>query len=151
MKSLLKQLSETTTPASALEIIQAHNDTKAKTDLKALASTLVDEHYTGSDDGRRHELKNALSQALQTLSKKLASGAKVSLRLAAPKRPKTVEGESPSKADQATIKQIEELDRIQVAVNESKTLVDYQAHTSDLTRALQAPPEVESKPSAAER
>jgi hypothetical protein len=138
-KNLYKQLSESQAPNEALEILEAHNSNKAKKDLVLLASQLVDEYYKGNDEGRKNELKTGLSISLQRLSHKLATGAKVNLRLAAPKKPKIEDGQVATKEQEMEIEKITQLEKIQVEIASSKASLDYNAHSAALTAALPAP------------
>lgn len=139
MKSLCQQLTESKAPVSVLKDMEAHYANKAKTDLEELAITLVDEYYKGDDQGRKNELKTSLSIALQRLSHKLATGAKVNLRLAPPKKPKIEENENPTEAQVAELEKIEQFEKVQIEVNASKAALDYAAHATDLIAALPAP------------
>ncbi|MFZ2293781.1 MAG: hypothetical protein WAW46_01965, partial [Polaromonas sp.] len=77
--------------------------------------------------------------ALQRLSHKLATGAKVNLRLAPPKKPKIEENENPTEAQVAELEKIEQFEKVQIEVNASKAALDYAAHATDLIAALPAP------------
>lgn len=139
MKALYKQLVDSKHPDSILKEFENFHEGKAKLDLEKLASTLVDEHYKGEDQGRKHELKTSLSISLQRLSHKLATGTKVSLRLAAPKKPKIQEGEEATPEQKATLEKIEQFEQFQIEVDSSKAALDYRAHASELMAALPAP------------
>jgi hypothetical protein len=139
MKTLYKQLVESKVPDAVLKGFEDHNSGKAKTDLELLANTLVDEHYTGEDLGRRNELKNSLSISLQRLSRKLATGTKVSLRLAPPKRPIIEEGTVATPEQQTALEKIEQFERVQIEVNSSKASMDYREHANELMAALPGP------------
>lgn len=139
MKALFKQLVDSEQPDSVLKAFETHHEGKAKIDLEKLAFMLVDEHYKGEDQGRKNELKNSLSISLQRLSQKLAVGAKVSLRLAAPKRPKIEEGVDATPEQRATLEKIEQFERVQIEVDLSKAALDYRAHATELMAALPAP------------
>ena len=139
MRALYKQLVDSKVPDSILKEFENHNSGKAKTDLELLANTLVDEHYKGVDQGRKNELKNSLSISLQRLSQKLAAGAKVSLRLAPPKRPTIVEGEEPTPEQKTALDNVERFEKIQLEVDSSKAALDYRAHANELMAALPAP------------
>ena len=139
MKALYKQLVESKVPDDVLKGFENHNSGKAKTDLEHLAHTLVEEHYKGQDEGRKNELKNSLSISLQRLSQKLATGAKVSLRLAPPKRPKIEEGEEATAEQQAALEKIDRFEQVQIEIDSSKAALDYRAHATELMAALPAP------------
>lgn len=144
MQSLYKQLSDSKAPTALLQDLETHNSNKAKTDLEVLANTLVDEYYKGNDTSRKNELTTSLSFALQRLSHKLATGAKVSLRLSPPIKPKIEEGVEATKEQEAIIKDIEFYKKIQIEVNSSNAALDYTKHATELIDALPAP--IEDKP-----
>ena len=139
MKALYKQLVDSKVPDDVLKGFEDHDSGKAKTDLEVLAHSLVDEHYKGEDEGRKNELKNSLSISLQRLSRKLATGAKVSLRLAPPKRPKIEEGEEATAEQQAALEKIDRFEQVQIEIDSSKAALDYRAHATELMAALPAP------------
>jgi hypothetical protein len=85
-RDLYADLVKAKVPKSVLEPLELHNSGKAKTDLDELATNFIGEFYKGNDEGRKNELRNALSVAFQKLAKKLATGATVSLSIRAPKR-----------------------------------------------------------------
>lgn len=139
MKSLYAQLVDTKVPESILNSFESHKSGKAKTDLEALAVSLVDEHYKGNDEGRKNELKNSLSISLTRLSQKLATGATVNLRLSKPKKPKINEGEEPTPEQSFTLKEIEYFARVQIEIDSSRAALDYREHANELAAALPAP------------
>ena len=139
MKALYNQVVEAKSPQAVIDGLQQHHAGKAKTDLEQLASDLVDEHYKGTDAGRKNELKNSLSMSLQRLSQKLATGAKVNLRLAPPKRPKIENGEEPTEEQSETLKTIEQYEKVQIEIESSKVALDYKAHATELIAALPGP------------
>ncbi|QHE75896.1 hypothetical protein [Hydrogenophaga sp. PBL-H3] len=145
MKALYAKLVDSKVPDSILNDFEAHNSGKAKTDLEKLASSLVDEYYQGTDEGRRHELKNSLSISLTRLSQKLATGASVNLRLSKPKKPIIVDGEEPTPEQSTTLKQIEYFEQVQIEVDSSKTALDYREHANELVAALPPPLTEESE------
>ena len=139
MKTLYAQLVESKLPPSVSTGFEMHKNGKAKTDLEQLASTLVGEHYSGTDLRRKNELKNSLSISLTRLSQKLATGTKVTLRLAKPKKPKISEGEEPSQEQLAVLKEIERFEKVQKEVDSSQATLEYRDHANELVAALPAP------------
>lgn len=139
MKGLLKQLVDSKVPDAILQGFETHNEGKAKTDLEQLASTLVEEYYSGGDAGRKNELKTSLSISLQRLSQKLATGATVNLRLAAPKKPKIADGQEATEDQKAILQKIELFKKVQTEVEASKVMLNYSDHANDLIAALPAP------------
>lgn len=149
MKSLFAQLVEAKAPKKIQKDLEEHNASKAKTDLEKLAAQLVDEHYKGNDVGRKNELKNALSIALQKLARKLADGAKVDLRLTLPKKPKIAEGQAASVEQEAVIKQIAALEPVRLAIENVPSVADVAMHKDDLGKLLPAPIEPAQETGAA--
>ena len=139
MKALYAQLVETKLPVTFLSEYEKHREGKASIDLEQLASSLVDEHYSGDDPGRKNELKTSLSMSLKRLSQKLATGTTVTLRLVKPKKPKIEDGAEPSEAQMNTLKEIENFEKIQIEVDSSRAALDYKEHAQELTAALPAP------------
>ncbi len=139
MKGLYSQLVEAKVPQEVLSGFEQHHGDKAKIDLEKLASDLVDEHYKGDDSGRKNELKNSLSMSLQRLSQKLATGAKVNLRLAPPKKPKIENGENPTQEQDKILQTIVQFEKVQIEIDSSKAALDYKAHATDLIVALPGP------------
>lgn len=139
MKSLYSELVVTRTPKEILKKLEDHNSEKVKTDLEELAGNLVKEFYKGGDDARANELRNALSSALQRLSRKLADGTKVNLRLTAPARPQVADGEDPSPAQKILLKGIEDVEKIQKEIALAKPLLNITDHRAELQKSLPAP------------
>jgi hypothetical protein len=140
-KELLKQLIGNNTPPSIITSLDEHNAGKAKIDISNLATNLVDEFYKGGDISRKNELKIALSHALTKLSHKLATGAKISLRLSAPKEPIIAEGETATKEQKEILAEIKQFKLAQNEVTTSSQLLDYKEHSADLVAALPSPSE----------
>lgn len=114
-RRLIQELRKNGSPDTLVDPLETHAQQKVKADLETIADNIVDEFYKGVDDGRRQELKNGLRQTLKRLSKKISEGAKVSLRITPPKKPKLVDDVEPT-AEQKV--QIAESDRIkQIADN----------------------------------
>ena len=139
MKALYGQLVASNLPDAILRGFETHNNGKAKTDLEQLAATLVDEYYSGDDQGRKNELRNSLSISLTRLSQKLATGTTVTLRLAKPKKPKINDGEEASQEQLSILKEIEYFEKAQIEVDSSKAALDYREHAQELIAALPAP------------
>lgn len=140
-KEILKQLIGNNSPPSIVASLDEHNTGKAKIDISNLATSLVDEFYKGGDISRKNELKIALSHALTKLSHKLATGAKISLRLSAPKEPIIADGETATKEQKEILTEIEEFKLAQNEVTTSSQLLDYKEHSADLVAALPSPSE----------
>jgi hypothetical protein len=139
MKSLYAQLVDSDAPKDVLKKLETHNASKVKTDLDKLATKLVSEFYKGSDKGRKNELRNALSVALQKLSHKLAEGAKVELRLELPKKPKIAEGVEPTAEQKKQLVAFDRAEKIQLELQYAKPDIDFGEHKDALQKALPAP------------
>lgn len=141
MRGLVDQLRASRMPEATVKAAEEHCNTIAKTDLTELASRLVDEHYKVQDDGRRAELKTALTGSLKRLAKKLSEGSKVSLRLSPAKRP-TVEGDGP---DEAQLREIAHADEIDAARAQLETDQAQMIQIEDGANIAQAlpPPDAE--------
>lgn len=139
MKSLYAQLVESKAPQTVLDGLNEHNSAKVKTDLDKLASDLVDEHYKGNDIGRKNELRNALSQALNRLSRKLADGAKVNLRLTLPKKPEIPEDQEPTPEQQQSLEALETAEKLQLVIDQARPALNFEEHLEDLQKALPPP------------
>ena len=139
MKSLSSELAASKAPKEILEKLNEHNLSKVKTDLDELATNLVKEFYQGGDTARGNELRNALSNSLQRLSRKLADGAQVQLRLTMPKKPQAVEGEETTEEQKIQLKNYIEAEKIQKEIELVKPLVNFSEHQAELLKALPAP------------
>ncbi|WP_141397448.1 hypothetical protein [Polaromonas sp. AER18D-145] len=139
MKSLYTQLVSTNTPKPILKSLETHNASKVKTDLEKLASKLVSEFYKGPDKGRKNELRTAMSIALQKLSRKIAEGARIELRLELPEKPTVAEGEQPTAEQKKKLAAFERASQIQLELQYSKPDAEFVEHADDLQRALPAP------------
>jgi hypothetical protein len=109
-KKLIQEFRNNGTPEQLVDPIENHTQQKVKIDLERIADQLVDEFYKSDVAGRRQELKIGLRQTLKRMSKKISEGAKVSLRITPPKKPKLDDDAEPTAEQQA---QIDEADRIQ--------------------------------------
>ncbi|AEG93800.1 hypothetical protein [Ramlibacter tataouinensis] len=139
MRKLYGELVKSNVPREALAPIEQHNAGKAKFDLDALATTIIEEHYKGNDEGRKNELRNSLSMALQRLARKLADGADVRLRLTAPKKPKIAEGVEPTPEQVAQIEAADKVAALEADVRLARVQLEYEGDNQDLIAALPAP------------
>lgn len=139
MKALYGKLVETKAPENVLKGLEDHNSAKVKTDLDQLATTLVNEYYQGTDEGRKNELRNALSQALNRLSRKLADGSQVRLRLVLPKRPEIPEGQEPTEEQKHALEDLATAEKLKLEVDQARPQLDFGSHQDALQKALPAP------------
>ncbi|MDC7707035.1 hypothetical protein [Vogesella indigofera] len=80
-RSLIDKLIEKKRSPEAIAALQEEHADMASTELRNLAEEIVDEHYKGTDLGRKNELKNAMNQSLSTLAEKITSGAQLEVRM----------------------------------------------------------------------
>lgn len=138
-KDLLKKLIETKAPKKVIEEYEQHLESSASKNLSLLASNLVDTYYKGADDGRKAELKVALTQSLKRLSKKISEGAKVSLRITRPVPPKIVDPEKPTIEELAAIESSKNVEEIRALTLDELSKVEQLEHDPEIVKCLQAP------------
>lgn len=90
-KKLIAELIKRDSSQEAISILERENDEKLQKKLQESSNQIVDEYYKPDDDGRKNELKTALSQSLQIIARKLSDGAKFELRLIPPEKIETVD------------------------------------------------------------
>jgi hypothetical protein len=138
-RKLLDQLLASKAPAEVTKPYEEHLQSKVRTDFSQLASSLVDEFYKGDDSGRREELKNALTQSLRRLSKKLSEGSKVSLRLTKPAEPKVENAESLTEDERRAIENAERIEKIRLETSKEIEATPKLGHDAAIAAALPAP------------
>jgi hypothetical protein len=138
-KELLKKLIETNAPKKVIDDYEQHLKESAGTNLTNLAASLVEEFYKGRDDSRRAELKNALTQSLKRLSKKLSEGSKVSLRLTKPAAPKISTPGNPTPAEQVAIDSASQIEEVRAATMVELDKLAQLEHDPDIVKSLPAP------------
>lgn len=138
-RQLLSQLKSSSAPQEVTEKYEEHLNDSIGKNLSALAAQLVDEYYKGSDDGRRAELKNALTQSLKRLSKKLSEGSKVSLRLTKPAAPKVNEENNPTPEEINQIKSSGAIERIREETIKVLSTLNDLDHDPDIVKNLPSP------------
>ena len=138
-KDLLNKLLETNAPKGVTKEYEKHLKESAGKGLSNLASSLVDEYYKGNDEGRKSELKNALTQSLKRLSKKLSEGSKVSLRLTKPAQPKVENPEEPTPEEKSAIEYANKIEGIRSATLIELDKVAQLEHDPEITKSLPAP------------
>lgn len=138
-KDLLNKLIETKAPKKVIKEYEDHLKTSTSTNLSTLATSLVDEYYKGGDEGRKAELKNALTQSLKRLSKKLSEGSKVSLRLTKPAAPKIENPDNPTPEEVASIESGRKTEEIRAAMLVELEKIEQLEHDPEITKSLPAP------------
>ena len=79
-KQLIGQLRNSKFSEQIIQATQKEYDVKSDTEIGKLAEAIVDESFKG-DEGRKNELKTAMTIALGITAKKLASGDKLELKI----------------------------------------------------------------------
>lgn len=143
-KDLFNRLVETKAPKKIIQDYEDHLKTSTSTNLSALASSLVDEYYKGHDEGRKAELKNALTQSLKRLSKKLSEGSKISLRLTKPAAPRIANPDSPTPEEIAAIESGKKTEEIRTAMLVDLEKIEHFEHDPEIVKSL-PPPENDSE------
>ncbi|MBX9900543.1 MAG: hypothetical protein K2Y28_07120 [Burkholderiaceae bacterium] len=138
-KDLWKKLIETKAPEKVVKDYEQHQQESIGINLNNLASNLVEEHYIGNDQGRKAELKNALTQSLKRLSKKLSDGSKVSLRLTKPAPLKLANPENPTVDELAAIESANKIEEVRSAILIELDKVVQLEHDPEIFKALPAP------------
>lgn len=136
MKELYSQLAQSSAPKEALEILEKHNDETIKKELDKLANDLINNNYKGEDDGRKNELRNALSFSLNKLSNKIVNGAKVQLKLEKPEKPEMTEGETPTEEKIDQMYAYEQALKIQSEIDEAQLQLDVDSNKEVLLAGL---------------
>jgi hypothetical protein len=98
---LIEKLTEKKRSPQAIEALKQEQAEGAKTELRALAEQTVDENYKGVDQGRKNELKNAMTQSLTTLAQKITDGAKLEVSMLPP-TPTKNDGENAAQNENET-------------------------------------------------
>lgn len=80
IKLLRNQLKEKGVPASKTKSIETHANGMMKSEIKAIAKEVMDEHYSG-ENGRKNELENSLVIALNKLANRIDKGFNVEIRV----------------------------------------------------------------------
>lgn len=81
IKLLRNQLKEIGVPASKTKSIETHANGMMKSEIKAIAKEVMDEHYKTGETGRKNELENSLVIALNKLANRIDKGFNVEIRV----------------------------------------------------------------------
>lgn len=119
-----QQLDEKKLPKSVTKPLQDYIEKAVKGELRKVAEDLVDEFYQVKDEGRKNELKNQASLALQYLADRMDHGATVEVHASPPDEPtpETEEGDEESKIDPKALKEYQRVNEIALRVNNSSKL-----------------------------
>lgn len=135
-KELIKKLSAVKAPTKEVE---DHQQNKLNNDLEALATDLVQTNYKRTDEGRKNELITATTIALKQLTKKIAAGSRVNLRLASQKRPKIADETSPTPEEKQQLKDAQSFEELKEKVDAEVSQISYFDDASELMNMLPPP------------
>lgn len=135
-KELIQQLMAVNAPTKEVE---AHQQKKITADLEKLAKELVKNHYKGSDSTRKNELITAASISLKNLTKKIASGSKVGLRIAHQTKPNVVDENAPTKEEQEQLAAFEKHEQFKSTIEEEIAQISYLEDAVEVAALLPAP------------
>lgn len=99
IRLLKRQLAEKDLPQATIDSVSEHEIRGVNAQLAALETDLMD-RYAGRDDGRRNEIKNAVTRAVRYLANRVDKG--MEFEVTAPNSP------SPRGADEADRRRLEE-------------------------------------------
>lgn len=119
IKLLKQQLDNKNLPKKVTRPLQEHIEQAVKTELRQIAEDIVDEFYQVKDEGRKNELKNMATQALQYIADRMDHGATVEVHAQPPKEPKQKSGEDEGKdsIDQISLEEYQRINKIAIRVN----------------------------------
>lgn len=132
IKLLKQQLDERNLPKKVTKPLQDHIEQAVKEELRRIAEDLVEEFYKVKDDGRKNELKNQASQALQYLADRMDHGATVEVHAEPPDEPKQEAGEegAENNIDSKILDEYHRVNEIANRVNQSSKLTLALEHSS---------------------
>lgn len=139
-RELIKQLKTVNAPTQQIE---DHQQNKLSLDLKLLAQELVDKYYSGGTNERKSELVAATSISLTKLSRKIAAGAKVGLRIASPKSVSVADVDKPTAEEKTLIQAAEKFEAFKAKVDTEIAQIALIEGGADLMALLPAPSESE--------
>lgn len=140
IKLLKQQLDDKKLPKKVTKPLQDYIEQAVKAELRKIGEDLVDEFYKVKDDGRKNELKNKASQALQYLAGRMDHGATVEVHAKAPEKPKAKaaeEGEEENKVDPKVLQEYKRVNAIVNRVNQASKLTLELERSSGPTLSLQ--------------
>ncbi len=116
IRKLKAEMENKELPDKIIEEMKKFVSSQVKKELKSISNDLVDEYYVNNDDGRKHEMKTAMSISLKYLASRIDNGSTIEVRGKKGEQPK--EPKKPSKPDG-----IEDSDELRI--NYEKSLEDY--------------------------
>lgn len=138
-KKLIDELRTLNVPTKDAE---EHQENILKDKFEKLATELVNEHYKGSDTGRKNELVIATTLALKSMSRKLASGSKVLLRLEPPEEPSVRDEENVTEEEKHQISIADQLNESLLKISEEIASTPALENIEDVVSLLPAPQEI---------
>ena len=117
IKKLRNELKEKGVPATQTKGIETHANSLMEKEIKKISKEIIDENYEG-DNGRRNELQNAVTFALNKLANRIDNGFNVEIRINALPEPEETEEEEVelSKED------IEKYEKVKTIIERSKNI-----------------------------
>jgi hypothetical protein len=124
IKLIKQQLEDKKLPQEITQPLQDHIKNSVKLELRKIAEEIVDSFYTVQDEGRKNELKNQASQALQYLASRMDHGATVEVHASPPDKPipETKKGEEEPTIGPDVLAEYQRVNEIAVRVNNSSKL-----------------------------
>lgn len=142
MRRLIEQLAGKKPPQNIIEDLEKNNENKLNTDIRALAESLVDEHFKINETARAAELKNAISQSLKTIAHKVTVGAKIELRVLPPAPPEPTTGEPTDEEQQRQQAYLsaesQALVALSLQLDQEIELISFDSNTQSLVGLLEA-------------
>lgn len=81
IKSLRNQLSQSGVPEKETKSIDDYANNIMQNEIKKIAKEIIDEHYKNGDTGRKNEVQNGLTIALNKLANRIDNGFNVEIRV----------------------------------------------------------------------
>lgn len=121
IKLLKQQLDEKKLPKKVTQPLEEHIEQAVKIELRKIAEDIVEEFYKVKDEGRKNELKNQASQALQYIADRMDHGATIEVHAEPPDEPKPEAGEE-NNIDPKVLEEYQRIKEIAIRVNNSSKL-----------------------------
>lgn len=106
IKVLRNQLAEKGVPAKETISIEKYANSLMETEIKKIAKEIIDEHYNG-ENGRKNEIQNGLTIALNKLANRIDNGFNVEIRVEPLPKPNTEEKNENYESNSELIKSIQ--------------------------------------------
>jgi len=136
IKLLKQQLDKKKLPKKVTKPLQDHIEQTVKAELRKIGEDLVEEFYKVKDDGRKNELTNKASQALQYLANRMDCGTTVEVHakpLEKPKEKVARNNEEAIKTNQKILKEYKRINKIIDKINQSsKTMLELEQSTEPI-------------------